>query len=113
MKVIFISFILTIMLFCCPLAKALDNLTADDIKFLKSCNIEQSDIDVIPKLPSDGKEKIEMVLESSKKNCNMPIVREFKATREFLKKLLLLRKVFPCRRQITIVIFSPRKNRLH
>jgi hypothetical protein len=77
---------LTIMLFCCPFVKAQNNLTADDIKFLKSCNIEQSDIDVIPKLPPDGKEKIELVLESRKKNCNMPILREFKATREFLRK---------------------------
>ena len=67
MKVIFISFILTIMLFCCPLAKALDNLTADDIKFLKSCNIEQSDIDVIPKLPSDGKDKSKWCLKAVKR----------------------------------------------
>ena len=86
MKFFLMSFILTIMLFCCPFAKAQDNLTADDIKFLKSCNIEQSDIDVIPKLPPDGKEKIELVLESNKKNCNMPIMKEFKATREFLRK---------------------------
>jgi hypothetical protein len=86
MKIILMSFVLTIMLFCCPFVNAQDNLTADDIKFLKSCNIEQSDIDVIPKLPPDGKEKIELVLESHKKNCNMPILREFKATREFLRK---------------------------
>ncbi|HUN56322.1 MAG TPA: hypothetical protein VMU29_14310 [Smithella sp.] len=86
MKTFFVSFMLVMMLFCFSFARAQDKLSADDVKFLKSCNLEQSDIDVIPKLPPGGQEKINLVLESSKKNCNMVLMKEYKATRDYLKK---------------------------
>jgi len=71
---------------CSPSVKAQNNLTDDNVKFLKSCNTEQDDIDVIAKLPSDGKDSLELVLESSRRNCNMETIKSSKVTRDFLKK---------------------------
>jgi hypothetical protein len=84
-----------IVLLCCPFAKAEDKLTTDDVNFLKSCNIEQADIDVIPKLPAGGKENIQLVLESKHKHCNMEIIKSFKATREYLKKFTPIPELIP------------------
>ncbi len=63
-------------------------LTAEDIAFLKGCNIEQADIDAIHDLPEDGQTNIEMVLDYPRKHSNMDVIVSFKATREFLKKFI-------------------------
>jgi len=87
MKLIYMSLLFTAILLCCPALKAhAITLTAEDVKFLRSCDVEQADIDVIPKLPSDGQEKLGLVLKSSQKNCDMETIKSFKATREFIKK---------------------------
>jgi len=80
------SLLLT-MLLCCPPVNAQTVLTAEDVKFLRGCNVEQADIDVIPNLSSDGQEKLQLVLESSRRNCSSAYIQSFKATRDYLKRL--------------------------
>jgi hypothetical protein len=85
MKITFMALMLVMLLYC-PSVKAEDNLTAEDVKFLKSCNVQQADIEVIPKLPADGHENIQLVLESRRRNCDRPMIKSFKDTRDFLRK---------------------------
>ncbi len=87
MKLIVTSLMFTAMLLCCLSVNAhAITLTAEDVKFLRGCNVEQADIDVIPNLPLGGQERLQLVLESSRKHCNMEAITSFKATREFLRK---------------------------
>jgi len=86
MKKILVFLLFSILLFSNTPARADDQLNAADVKFLKSCDIGQDDIGVIPKLPPDGKDRIQLVLESGRKNCTMEAIKSFKATREFVKK---------------------------
>ena len=87
MKLVFTVFAYAaIILFCQSANSYADLLTAEDIAFLKGCNIEQVDIDVIPNLPEDGRVNLELVLEYPRKHCNMQTIIDFKTTREYLKK---------------------------
>lgn len=61
-------------------------LTPQDIQFLKKCNIDHADIDAIPNLNPDGQTNLQLVLESSRRNCDMQPIKAFKATREYLRK---------------------------
>ena len=62
-------------------------LTAQDVEFLtRKCSIDPSDVNVIPKLPSAGRENLALALESPQKNCDMDTIVSFKATRGFLRK---------------------------
>jgi hypothetical protein len=63
-------------------------LSDADKDFLRKCEVFPDDIDVIPNLPSDGLDRLELVLESKRKNCDMEAIKSFKATREFLKKYI-------------------------
>ena len=60
-------------------------LSADDVKFLRSCGIEQADIDIIPNLPADGCDTLEILLESPRKKCELDIITSFKQTRKFVR----------------------------
>lgn len=64
-------------------------LSAQDIEFLtRKCSIDPSDVNVIPKLPSAGRENLAMALESPQRNCDMDTIVSFKATRGFLRKYI-------------------------
>lgn len=60
-------------------------LSADDVKFLRSCGIEQADIDIIPNLPEDGRDTLEILLDSPRRRCEMDIIVSFKDTRKFVR----------------------------
>lgn len=60
-------------------------LTAQEVKFLRDCGVEQADIDVIPNLPPDGRETLESLLDSPRKNCERDIIVSFKETRKFFR----------------------------
>lgn len=60
-------------------------LSAGDVKFLRDCGVEQADIDIIPNLPPDGRDSLEILLDSPRKNCERDIIVSFKATRKFVR----------------------------
>ena len=86
MKLVLVAMAVSVMLLCSRAVTAQGKLTADDVSFLRSCGVAQADIDVIPSLPADGQDGLQLVFESARKNCNMPPVKAFKATRDFLKR---------------------------
>jgi len=87
MKCIFTSLIFMAMLLYSPSGKAYTiTLAENDVKFLRSCVVEQADIDVIKNLPSAGQDKLGLILESSRRNCEMAYINSFKTTREYLRR---------------------------
>ncbi|MFZ1964196.1 MAG: hypothetical protein WAU78_12160 [Roseiarcus sp.] len=56
-------------------------LSADDVKFLKGCDIAQADIDVISKLARVGQMKIGGILMANDRQCTD--LKPFQATRKF------------------------------
>lgn len=64
-------------------------LTAQDVEFLtKRCSVDPADVNVIPKLPSAGRDNLALALESPQRNCDMDTIVSFKATRGFLRKYI-------------------------
>jgi hypothetical protein len=83
----YVSYVLfCAILLCCPVLHSQSALTlsADDVKFLRGCGVRQDDINVIPKLPSDG--QIEMTVILDAKRCSVPSLKDFIGTRDYLRK---------------------------
>ena len=75
-----------IILLCCPAVRSQSAITlsADDVKFLSDCGVRQDDINVIPKLPSDGQDIISDKLSSKSRKCSS--FKSFIDTRDYLRK---------------------------
>jgi hypothetical protein len=54
------------------------------VKFLSDCGVRQDDIKVIPKLDSEGQERVSDIL--SAKRCSSPSLKDFIETRDYLRK---------------------------
>jgi hypothetical protein len=75
--------VLTLVFTAASLSFAATDLTTQDVEFLtKQCHIDQADVNVIPKLPEDGRELLSLLI--AKRDCKR--LEPFKATREYLKK---------------------------
>ena len=75
-----------VILLCSPALRGQSALTlsAEDVKFLSSCGVLQDDINVIPKLPSDGLDIISLKLSSKSRKCSS--FKHFMDTRDYLRK---------------------------
>jgi hypothetical protein len=73
-------------LLCCTALRSQSGLTlsADDVKFLDRCGVQQRDIKVIPDLPSAGQAKILALLRKDGRDCSD--MKAFIDTRDFLRK---------------------------
>jgi hypothetical protein len=73
-------------LLCCPVLRSQSALTlsADDVKFLSTCGVLQSDINVIPNLPNAGQAKILAILRKDGRECSD--IKAFIDSRDFLRK---------------------------
>jgi hypothetical protein len=81
------SMVLAVIILCFPALKAQAQFTPtnDDAIFLKSCGLSQTDIIAIPNLTEDGQANLQMALGSNLKKCTNPVIKAFKATRDFLR----------------------------
>ena len=61
-------------------------LSTDDVKFLSGCGVREDDIKVIPKLDSEGQERMSDILAAKKAGCGSPDLRDFRETRDYLRK---------------------------
>ena len=82
----FVTALLAATVLCSRVVDAQTELSAEDVAFLQGCGVARADIDVIPGLPEDGRNNLELVVESPRRHCDMQPVKAFIATREFLKK---------------------------
>ncbi len=75
-------------LLCCPVLRGQSAITLsdDDVKFLSDCGVRQEDVKVIPKLDSEGQERMSDILAAKKFECRSPDLRDFKETRDYLRK---------------------------
>jgi hypothetical protein len=80
------SMVFAAMILCCPALKAQPFVPSDkDANFLMGCGLSQTDINAIPNLPGDGQDNLQMALGSSLRKCSNPVIKAFKATRDFLR----------------------------
>ena len=80
--------VLSSILLCCPAMQSQQTLTlsTDDVKFLSGCGVRQDDFKVIPKLESEGQERMSVILAAKKFECRAPDLRDFKETRDYVRK---------------------------
>ena len=85
----YVSYVLfCAILLCCPVLRGQSALTlsADDVKFLRGCGVRQDDINVIPKLSSEGQDQMSVILSAKRRKCSSPSLRDFIETRDYLRK---------------------------
>ena len=75
-------------LLCCSALRGQSALTlsAADVKFLSGCGVRQDDIKVIPKLDSEGQERMVDLLSATSHKCSSPELKDFMETRDYLRK---------------------------
>jgi hypothetical protein len=80
-----LSMVFAAMLLCYPAlnAQAAHPLSADDVKFLKGCGVQENDIKAIPNLPRPGQIRLWGILHIDDRVCGD--LQSFKATRDFLR----------------------------
>ena len=85
MKDVSCVFICMILL-CCPAIRGQSALTLsdDDVKFLSGCGVRQDDIKVIPKLDSEGQERMSVIFAATTHTCGS--LKGFIETRDYLRK---------------------------
>ncbi len=78
--------VLSSILLCSPAMHGQQTLTlsTDDVKFLSGCGVRQDDINVIPKLTSEGQGRISVILDA--KRCGSPSLKDFMETRDYVRK---------------------------
>ncbi|MGB9409393.1 MAG: hypothetical protein WCA89_17800 [Terracidiphilus sp.] len=83
-----------LLLFCPALrGQSVLTLSTDDVQFLNKCGVLQSDINVIPNLPSSGQAKILAVLHKHNRACKN--LQFFKDCRDALRKFTPPPSVLP------------------
>ena len=65
-------------LLCCSALRGQSALTlsAADVKFLSGCGVRQDDIKVIPKLDSEGQERMVDLLSATSHKCSSPELKD-------------------------------------